>query len=142
MVQAWELLLQARQQPDATFTLGHIRRMNQYFEQQAVRVHHHMPFASFYPLPAIKTAQPPFSVVLTDWLSMMVALGVGSRPICTRSRSRKTVLICSHKLLRRPCRKYQKTVEDGGNSGGNKLQAHPVCSTYTIAFTISRRGHL
>ncbi len=33
----------------------------------------------------------PVSVVLTDWLSMPMALGVGSRPACTRVCSRKTL---------------------------------------------------
>src|SRR5215831_18631185 len=34
---------------------------------------------------------PPTSVVLTDWLSMQMALGVGSRPACTRVCSRKAL---------------------------------------------------
>ena len=43
----------------------------------------HMAFASAQLLAAVvaPTARwPPLSVVLTDWLSMMPALGVGSRP--------------------------------------------------------------
>jgi hypothetical protein len=32
---------------------------------------------------------PPFSADLTDWLSMIPALGLGSRPICSRSFTRR-----------------------------------------------------
>jgi hypothetical protein len=41
----------------------------------------------------------PFSLVLTDWLSIMAAVGWG-----TRRFSRKVVLICSHIPCRRHCR--------------------------------------
>ena len=42
-------------------------------------------------LPPAKPGGPPRSVVLTDWLSMMAALGVGSRPASRRTRSRSVV---------------------------------------------------
>jgi hypothetical protein len=43
---------------------------------------------------------PPFSVVLTDWLSITAAEGVGSRPTRFRSASRSAVWIFSHNPLR------------------------------------------
>jgi hypothetical protein len=43
----------------------------------------------FFP-PSYPRSVPPTSVVLTAWLSMHAALGVGSRPTAMRFRSRKT----------------------------------------------------
>jgi len=50
-------------------------------------VHHHEPLSALYLLPGVKPAEPPFSVVLTDWLSTAPALGWGSR--WARSRQRQ-----------------------------------------------------
>ena len=44
-------------------------------------------------LAGVVAARPPFSVVLTVWLSIMVALGVGARPACSRTCSRRTSLL-------------------------------------------------
>ncbi len=57
--------------------------MNHYHKQQAQGVYDEMAFASFDLLAPIKADAvlvpvPPFSAVLTDWLSMMAAEGVGS----------------------------------------------------------------
>src|SRR6516165_8546795 len=41
--------------------------------------------------PSYPRSGPPISVVLTVWLSMPMALGVGSRPACTRVCSRKAL---------------------------------------------------
>ena len=47
-----------------------------------------MAFASFNLLASVETAlRPPFSPVLTDWLSMIAALGAASRPSISRNRS-------------------------------------------------------
>src|SRR5713101_8031365 len=46
--------------------------------------------------PSYPRAGPPISVVLTDWLSMHAALGVGSRPASTRVRSRRALTILAH----------------------------------------------
>jgi hypothetical protein len=57
-------------------------------EQQPHGVNYDVALASFNQLPRIEPTGPPFSVVFTDWLSMMAALGVGSRPASIRVRSR------------------------------------------------------
>ena len=49
-------------------------------------------------------------MILTLWLSMIPALGVGSRPWWMRSRSRSAVRICSQRPSRAP---EPKVVVDG-----------------------------
>jgi hypothetical protein len=48
-----------------------------------------MAFAAVDLLAGIITAPPPFSAVFTDWLSMMAALGLTSRPSSCRTMPRK-----------------------------------------------------
>jgi len=48
-----------------------------------------MAFPSIDLLASIVSPKPPFSVVFTDWLSMMAALGVGCRPQAFRTCSRR-----------------------------------------------------
>ena len=64
-------------------------------DDQTLGVHQQMPFPSLYFLASIIATRPPLSVVFTDWLSIIPALGVGSRPTLTRSCSLKTVFILS-----------------------------------------------
>jgi hypothetical protein len=52
----------------------------------------------------VDTQYELFSVVLTDWLSMIPALGVGWRPTRTRTRSRRRVCIRSQSPLSRHVR--------------------------------------
>ena len=63
--------------------------------KQAKGVDHHMALAAGDLLTCIIAPGPPFSVVLTDWLSMIAALGVGSRPSDSRTLGRKLSLMCS-----------------------------------------------
>jgi hypothetical protein len=67
--------------------------MYQDVEDQTQGVDEDMPLAPFDFLAAVIPASPPFWLVFTDWLSMIAALGVGSRPIRTRVFSRKAVCI-------------------------------------------------
>lgn len=60
------------------------------------RIHNDMAFAPLYFLAAVITLYPPFSVVLTDWLSMIKALGVASRPSSCRMPSRRISLTFDH----------------------------------------------
>jgi hypothetical protein len=46
-------------------------------------------FPAFYLLSGIKTTNPPFSVVFTDWLSTIAMLGSASRPAATRTSRRR-----------------------------------------------------
>ena len=88
------------QQLAAIAILG-VGRMHHQGDDQPQRVDDQMPLAARDLLTRIVTAVPPFSVVLTDWLSMMPTLGTGflptSRRTCPRSRSR----IFRHVPLRR-----------------------------------------
>ena len=63
--------------------------MNDQSDDEAEGVDDNMTFPSVDFLAGIVSAKPPFSVVLTDWLSMMAALGVGCRPHAFRTCSRK-----------------------------------------------------
>jgi hypothetical protein len=62
------------------------------------------PVPLFAPVKAARVGWPPFSVVLTLWLSMLPALGVGARPARTRSRSRSAVWMRSQSPLSRHAR--------------------------------------
>ncbi len=112
-----------------------------HFQHKALRIHQHLALATFDLLASIIASQPPFSVVLTDWLSRIAARGWASRPMCCRTRSRSTVLSRSHVPSWRQRRKYQNTVLYGGKSCGNRCHAQPVLSAYKIALSISRRDH-
>jgi len=59
---------------------------------QAHCVHHQMALASVHFLARIVAAWPPFSVVLTLWLSIIAALGAAWRPLSFRTCSRKTFI--------------------------------------------------
>jgi hypothetical protein len=63
--------------------------MHNHREQQPHGVDYDVALAAVDLLPRIEATGPPFSVVFTDWLSMMAALGVGSRPASIRVRSRR-----------------------------------------------------
>jgi hypothetical protein len=56
--------------------------------EQALRVDEDMPLLAFDLLAAIKARwidpAPPFSALLTLWLSMMAAVGLASRAACSR----------------------------------------------------------
>ena len=78
-----------------------IGRMNDYRNHQPERVYQQMPFAAVDLLARIISVEPPFSVVLTDWLSRIAALGSASRPSATRTRVRSVSWIRSHVPFRR-----------------------------------------
>src|SRR5262249_5751769 len=65
--------------------------MDDGLQEEALRIHQDMPLASLHLLAAVVATRPPFSVVLTDWLSRMAALGLTSRPARRRACSRKRV---------------------------------------------------
>ena len=72
----------------AAITVLHVGRVNDQREDQAERVNNDMALAPLGFLARIVPSVAPFSAVLTDWLSMMPALGVGLRPSSIRTRRR------------------------------------------------------
>jgi hypothetical protein len=65
------------------------------------RVDEKMPFAAFDLFVGVKAADPPFSVVLTDWLSMTPALGWRCLPAATRTSPRsRSWMTCQVPSLR------------------------------------------
>jgi len=107
-------------------------------DQQAQRVDGNVPFTTFDQLAAIEAARPPFSVVLTDWLSAIRRLGSISRPAFCRTCSRSASVSCSHSPPRFSIRKYEYTVCHAGKSCGNARHAIPPRRTYQIASNNSR----
>ena len=114
--------------------------MNHHGQQQSHGVHHDVPLASGYPFASVVTPRPPFSVVFADWLSMIAALGVASRPATSRTRTRKASSTRSQVPSSRHFRKYHQTVPQGGRSWGISRQGMPPCSTYRMPLTTSRRS--
>ncbi len=72
----------------ATVAVLDVGRVNDQRENQAERVNDDMALAPLGLLARIVPSVAPFSAVLTDWLSMMPALGVGLRPSSIRTRRR------------------------------------------------------
>jgi hypothetical protein len=115
-----------------------VRRMHHHGQQQPHGVNHNVTLASFHLLTSVIATRPPFSVVFTDWLSMMAAEGVGSLPSNSRTLGRKVSWIPSQvpSFLHR--RKYPHGVLQGGKSWGIMRQVQPLRSTYNMPFMTSR----
>ena len=69
-------------------TILDVGRVDDQCENQAERVNNDMTLAPKRFLARVVPSVAPFSAVLTDWLSMMPALGVGLRPSSIRTRRR------------------------------------------------------
>ena len=65
-------------------------------ENQPLGIDDQVTFASFDLFARVVAATAPFSVVFTDWLSIMAALGVASRPSSWRSSSRNAWFMRCH----------------------------------------------
>jgi hypothetical protein len=69
-------------------TVLDVRRVNDCMQQQSYRIDEDMPLLSLDLLAGIVTiridAAPPFSALFTLWLSITQAVGLTSRPICSR----------------------------------------------------------
>ena len=79
---------QGGHEQDATIAVLNVRGMDEGVEQQALGVDQDMTLLAPDLLAAIiarrVNAAPPFSALLTLWLSMIAALGLGSRPANSR----------------------------------------------------------
>jgi hypothetical protein len=62
---------------------------------------------------------------LTDWLSMIAALGLASRPTRSRSAVTKAWLMVSNRPLSRQAANQRYTVGQGGRSVGISRQGMP-----------------
>ncbi len=93
--------------------------MNHHGQEQPHGVHYDVALASGNLFTRVIASGPPFSVVFTDWLSMMAALGVASRPAASRTRARKAASTRSQVPSSRQFRKYHHTVPHGGRHGAS-----------------------
>jgi hypothetical protein len=89
------------QQDFCSVTILNIGCMNDYGNNQSKCIYEEMTFAAVYLLAGIISVEPPFSVVLTDWLSRMAALGSASRPSAMRTPVRNASWTCAHIPSRR-----------------------------------------
>ena len=89
MLDAREEASNAFQQQNAAIPIRNIRCVHFYFQQEALRVDEDMALAPFDLLPAIVAPRPPFSLVLTVWLSIIPALGSRWRPAASRTSPRR-----------------------------------------------------
>jgi hypothetical protein len=77
--EAHELLSDQVEQNLGAVTILDVCCMDYHNEYQSKSVYEQMPLASINLLASVISMEPPFSVVLTDWLSMIAALGSASR---------------------------------------------------------------
>ena len=91
-----------------------IGRMHHHRQQQPHGIYNDVSLSTVDLLASVIATRPPFSVVLTDWLSMMAALGVGLLPSAFRTLGRRASWTRSHVPSCLHSRKYHHTVPQGG----------------------------
>lgn len=123
-----------------SITVLDVGSVDLYSKQQSQGIHHNVALTARYLLACVVAARPPFSVVFTDWLSMIAALGVGSRPSISRTLGCKVSWMRSQVPSKRHSRKYHQTVPQGGKSWGTIRQGMPPRNTYRMPLTTSRRS--
>ena len=88
LFEEWKLTEQRRQQQDAAVAILNAGGMHDSVQQQAQRIDQNMPLLALDQLAGVEPvridAGPPFSALLTLWLSMMAAVGLASRCACSR----------------------------------------------------------
>lgn len=86
--QEWILPEQTGQHENPAVPILHVRRMHHSVQQKTYRVDQDVALAAFDLLASVITDRvnhtPPFSVLLTLWLSMTHAVGLVSRSACSR----------------------------------------------------------
>jgi hypothetical protein len=88
VVESGEVVSNAIDHESAAHPIRDVGRMDAGSQQQSGGIDQQMPLAPVYLLAAVVASDPPFSVVLTDWLSKIPALGWACRPCCSRTWSR------------------------------------------------------
>ena len=117
-----------------------IGRMHYHRQQQPHGIYNDVSLSTVDLLASVIATRPPFPVVLTDWLSMMAALGVGLLPSAFRTLGRRASWTRSHVPSCLHSRKYHHTVPQGGRSCGMARHVQPLRRTYTMPLTTSRRS--
>jgi hypothetical protein len=123
--QARERVPEECQQGFGPVTILHTRRGDNDGQDQPERVDEEMPLAAFDLFVDIKAAEPPFSVVFTDWLSRIPALGWRRLPAATRTSPRSKSCIRCQVPSWRQRQKYWETIGHGGKSWGIRRHAQP-----------------
>ena len=120
-------------------TVLNVGCVNHHGQEEPGGIHYDVALASRHPLARVIAPGPPFSVVLTDWLSMMAPLGVASRPSLSRTVGRSASSTRPQVPSVRHFRKYHQAVPQGGRSWGIIRQGMPPRNIYRMLFTTSRR---
>ena len=109
--------------------------MHHHREEQSRGVHYDVALASRHFFACVIAARPPFSVVFTDWLSMMAPLGVASRPSLSRTMGRSASSTRSQVPSLRHFRKYHQTVPQGGRSWGHHSPGY--AATQNVQYAVN-----
>jgi hypothetical protein len=89
MAESWLLRNGSFQHWSGSVPVSDAGRMDDKLEQESLRINDQVPFPTIEAFASVVATGPPFSVVLTDWLSMIAPLGWRSRPARSRTSSRK-----------------------------------------------------
>jgi len=84
-LQPWEAPCELLQHQLGPIPVLHVGSVHDHCQQQAHGVDHNVSLPAGHFLAGVVAARPPFSVVFTLWLSMIAALGLISRPACSRT---------------------------------------------------------
>jgi hypothetical protein len=101
-----KLVLEGREHDLGTIPVLHTGGGDDGGQDQPKGIDENMPFAPFDLFVGIKATDPPFSVVLTDWLSRIPALGCRRLPAATRTSPRSKSCIRCQVPSRRQRQKY------------------------------------
>ena len=87
--QSWQCLPDLFQDQPGSVPILHVACVDNHSQHQANRVCQDVALPALEVLGCIVAAYPPFSVVFTDWLSRIPALGCSSRPALARTSLRR-----------------------------------------------------
>ena len=88
--------LQLGQDEEGSVAILDVGGMNGDREEKPERIDADMALAPVDLLAGVVPADPPFSVVFTLWLSRIAAVGLASRPSCSRTAITRWCRIASH----------------------------------------------
>src|SRR5947209_1404574 len=109
---------QFREHPFGAVSVLDPSTVDHYRQDQPERIDDQVALAPFNVLAFVVAVGPPFCAVFTDWLSRIAADGVGSRPACSRTRTRKASCTTSTTPAPRHRQKCSQTSAWGGKSCG------------------------